>query len=510
MFGVPGDLLVEFHHAVAERGDRHEPGRHRPIDQRIAAPPAVRIGVLVGLVAEQHRAVRRRRAAAVLQVADDVRVGVKDVLPLVIRDGGVEAALGIDRRDRHDADLVGGRHVVFAVGRRHVHDPGAVLGGHELPRQHLKSLGAVHEIREGRQVARAEQVGPTVGTQYLGLFTQLAGVGGQPRLRQHETMVAGPNLDVGDLGVDRDRQVRRQGPRCRRPHQQVRAVQRAAHHPESDGERRVLAALVDVVVHPQFVVGQRGFVAPAVRQDPVALVRQALVPELLERPDHRLHVGQIERLVVVVEIDPAGLAGHIRLPLVGVAQDRFAAGIVERGDPHVVDLGLVGDAQLTFDFEFGGQPVGVPAEPALNLVAAHGAVPRDDVFDVAGEQVPVVRQPVGERRPVVEDVFRGPVAAGDAGPEGVVAGPVVEHLEFERREVGRPGLRIRLDVGVISHDVASSPVPLRPGTTTRGVRERRGTTPLAVLSRGRSSKAVTGLPVRFYWARLAVLPKAPR
>ncbi|HUO71408.1 MAG TPA: hypothetical protein VMU39_11565 [Solirubrobacteraceae bacterium] len=39
---------------------------------------------------------------------------------------------------------------------------------------------------------------------------------------------------------------------------------------------------------------------------------------------------------------------------------------------------------------------------------------------------------------------------------------------------------------------------LRPGTTTRTVRERRGTTPLAALPRDRSMQAVTGLPVRFY------------
>jgi hypothetical protein len=32
------------------------------------------------------------------------------------------------------------------------------------------------------------------------------------------------------------------------------------------------------------------------------------------------------------------------------------------------------------------------------------------------------------------------------------------------------------------------------------MRERRGTTPLAALTRDRSTTAVTGLPVRFYWA----------
>ena len=59
---VPGDLLVEFDHAVAELGDLDEPRRHRPVDQRVSAPPAVRVGVLVGLVTQQHRPVDGRRA----------------------------------------------------------------------------------------------------------------------------------------------------------------------------------------------------------------------------------------------------------------------------------------------------------------------------------------------------------------------------------------------------------------------------------------------------------------
>ena len=44
-----------------------------------------------------------------------------------------------------------------------------------------------------------------------------------------------------------------------------------------------------------------------------------------------------------------------------------------------------------------------------------------------------MRQTVGERRPVVEHVFGGVGALGDAGPERVVGRPVVEDLEFQRR-----------------------------------------------------------------------------
>ena len=84
---------------------------------------------------------------------------------------------------------------------------------------------------------------------------------------------------------------------------------------EGDRDRLVLAHLVDVVVHAQLVVGQRRLVAPAVRQHAVALVGEALVVQGLERPDDRLHVVDVERLVVVLEVDPARLAGDVLLPL---------------------------------------------------------------------------------------------------------------------------------------------------------------------------------------------------
>ena len=72
--------------------------------------------------------------------------------------------------------------------------------------------------------------------------------------------------------------------------------------------------------------------------------------------------------------------------------------------------GLVLDAELLLRLEFGGQSVAVPAESALDLVAAHGLEPRHEILDVAGQQVAVVRETVGERRAVVEDELGGVVA----------------------------------------------------------------------------------------------------
>ena len=60
--------------------------------------------------------------------------------------------------------------------------------------------------------------------------------------------------------------------------------------------------------------------------------------------------------------------------------------------------------------QLGRQAVAIPAEAALDHLAAHGLVARHEVLHEAGDDVPVVRQAVGERRPVVEDELRRALA----------------------------------------------------------------------------------------------------
>ena len=247
----------------------------------------------------------------------------------------------------------------------------------------------------------------------LGVAEQVPGVGREPRLADDVALGAcrwhvGLDDDVVDVGADHDP---RGWPAGSTASSSRRAPARRS-PAAADRDGRVLAHLVDVVVHPQLVVGQRRLVVPAVGQHAEALVDQALVVQRLERPDDRLHVVGVERLVVVVEVDPAGLAGDVVAPLPRVLQHRLAALGVELLDADLEDLVLGLDAELGHRLELGGQAVGVPPEPALDPAAAHRLVARDEVLDVAGQQVAVVRQAVGERRPVVEDELVVAVGAG--------------------------------------------------------------------------------------------------
>ncbi len=127
--------------------------------------------------------------------------------------------------------------------------------------------------------------------------------------------------------------------------------------------------------------------------------------QCLEGPEHGLHVLDVERLVVVLEVHPARLAGDVVTPLPRVLHHGRAARIVELVDAHGLDLLLVAHAELLHGFKLGGKPVRVPTETALDAAAALGLVTPYKVLGVAGEQVPVVGQAVGEGRAVIEDEF---------------------------------------------------------------------------------------------------------
>ena len=270
--------------------------------------------------------------------------------------------------------------------------------------------------------------------------------------------------------------------------------------------------LVHVLVHPQLMAGERGFVIPAVRQHPKSLVHQTLAVQRLERPEHRLHVVGFEGLVVMIEIHPPGLPGDVFLPLGRVAQHRLATCLVECRDPQIFDIGLGLQAQLCHRLQLGGQPVAVPAEPTLDAATPHGLVARHDVLDVAGEQVAVVGQTVGERRPVVEHELIGAVDAGwiplHRSVEGVVGLPVRQNVLLQPRKaragrhagllgvcrgraagfgVDRHGARLRLaDLLLHEDDVTTAVPPRLPSAVTM------------ITGSTAHSEAVTGPPVRFY------------
>ena len=475
VFRDPVDLLVQLVHAVLEVGDLHVPGGDCTVDERGAAAPAVRVGVHVGLLANQH--------VVCLEGVDDGAVRIERLHARDLCQGGRAGCGGlgeevqelcafVEGEDHGDAVALTDLLVVFTVGGCLVDDTGTVGGGDVVSDQHLPGgfgaplfgvcevvpqRGVAHVLELGAGVACGDGCGGILGgvvafvAEVLGVGAEQ--VGGEQEGAAREFTGAGHD-GVFNLGSDGERLVGGQGPGGGGPGDCLDALELCGDllvgteggvcgEAECDGDGLVLAVLVHVVVHAQLVVGEGGLVLPAVGQHAEALVGQALVVEALERPDDGLHVLDVQGLVVVFEVDPACLAGDVLFPLVGVLEHGCTGSVVEVVDAHFEDFALVGHAELLHGLELCGQAVGVPTEATLDLVAALGLVAGDEVLGVAGEQVAVVGQAVGEGRAVVEDELVFAVFAGgavrDGCGEGIVLLPVVEDRFFECGELGRCG-----------------------------------------------------------------------
>lgn len=153
--------------------------------------------------------------------------------------------------------------------------------------------------------------------------------------------------------------------------------------------------------------------------------------------------------------------------------------VVEFVDAEVGDRLATRDAELAFGFGLGGKSVAIPTETALDALAAHRAVARHCVFHETGQQVSVVRQPVGKRRAVVEDELAlGTARVGARGArmlldgcfERAVSFPKGEHALFDARQVG-----LRADRGILAHGRVRSRVARHAPARVTGRRRAAST-----------------------------------
>ena len=196
----PGDALVELDHALAEGGDLDVPGRDRLVDQRLVGPPAVRIIVVVGLVADDD-AVR-------LEVADDVLVRLEDVLAGIGRHLAGEVALEIDRVDHRDAGGLRHRHVVLAEGRGDVDDAGALAELDEGAAEDDEGFLGRREEREHRLVAPPDQFRALEAAD-LDEAVELPGIGVARSIGEDPVLAALLHQRVVGLRMNGEREVRR-------------------------------------------------------------------------------------------------------------------------------------------------------------------------------------------------------------------------------------------------------------------------------------------------------------
>ena len=270
VLGVPADCLVVGEHLLLHLGGADVPAGSRVVEERRAAAPAVWVGMLVDLLAEEQAAALEvgDQRPGHLRVLDEAVLEAGDAIVVVtVRLNRVVESLALGRVK--DLVLGGNPVVVLAKSGGDVDEAGPVLGGDEVTGDHRVAAGlAIAELEDRAPVVAADQLG---AGEAVGHRHPLAQHRLEQRLGHDQGLAGDPGADVGDLGRERDGDVAGQGPRGRRPDQQrlVALPPVLGQERELDVDRGVLDVLIAL---RHLVRGERGAVAGAVWDDLVTLV----------------------------------------------------------------------------------------------------------------------------------------------------------------------------------------------------------------------------------------------
>ena len=327
---------------------------------------------------------------------------------------------GSDRRVDLEAVLHPGVEVVGAMAGSRVHGARARIErdvfGEDAERRARVQRMLEADVLELRALHPRERLaeGLPAGRRHLG----------RQRLGDDDRAAVDVVRGVVEVRMKRDRQIRRDRPRRRRPDENgdVAAGQR-----ELDVDRR---RGVILVLHLR--LGERRAAVDAPVHRLLALVNQILLDEPAERARDRRLVPEVHRQVRRVprgeDTQPPELLGHRADVALGVR----AAGAAEIGDRHVALL----RSQLAIDLQLDRQAVAVVADEVRGVKPGHRARFDDQLLQDLVERRAHVDVAVRVRRTVVQHKFRRAFPARANLPVEIHGVPPGQRLGLARRQIG--------------------------------------------------------------------------
>ena len=180
---------------------------------------------------------------------------------------------------------------------------------------------------------------------------------------------------------------------------------------------------------------KRGSAARAVRNNLKSLIKQSLIPDLLQRPpfgfDEVIMIGYVR--IIHVRPETNGTGEILPHPL--VFPYTFLA-LPDKGIKSVLfDLFLAVKSQFLLHFQFNGKSMGIPACFSGNHVAFHGTVSWDHILDHSGKHVSDMRLAVCRGRAVIEGIGRAFLSVFHTLFENVIIFPKFFNFFFAIHEI---------------------------------------------------------------------------
>ena len=203
------------------------------------------------------------------------------------------------------------------------------------------------------------------------------------------------HLRVPEVGMHRDRQIGRKGPRGRGPDQE--GFVRLALEAEFDIDRWIrFVGVLDLGVRERRLASGTPLDRPERLVDPVAFVGA------FQRPPGRLDEFVADRHVRAVPIQPDAERLELFRHLLQEVRRIGPAGVHELLDAELFDLLLVRDPEGLLDLDLDREAVHVVARLVPHVVAAHPVIADDEIFDRLVQDLSEVNRSGRIRRAVAE------------------------------------------------------------------------------------------------------------
>ena len=172
-----------------------------------------------------------------------------------------------------------------------------------------------------------------------------------------------------------------------------------------------------------------------IRLNGVALVKQVLVVELLQKPPQSLDVAVVVSDVRIFKVNPVANAFGKVGPVTCIFHHFATAGVVVVLYRNLLADVLFCDAESLFHTKFHWQTVGIPASLAVNLVTCQSLVAADNVLDCTCHNVMDTRHSVCRWRAFEEDERLATFAGFYTFVKGILLCPEVFHFVVNLKQI---------------------------------------------------------------------------
>lgn len=139
--------------------------------------------------------------------------------------------------------------------------------------------------------------------------------------------------------------------------------------------------VVDIsVILTRLEVTQRSGTRSGVWHDSLTSVHLVLLPKLAKHPPDTLHESDVERFVIVVEIDPSSDPLNSMSPFTSVSHDNLATGGIVLVNSQFHDVLLALDVELFVNLVLDGKTMSVPSETTLDMESIGPGMTSHDIL----------------------------------------------------------------------------------------------------------------------------------